>query len=176
MPTLRVKNLTSKVLVLDRVVGNIGPDSIKDVDISVAAIEAVRPGLTRMQNLGILEFDHFNIDYDGDDDTEFVTLDDIRTRINNAVGGGGGGGSPTTGTVPLTGNVDGANTVYVSPVKWIRTANLTERLYYNGVRLIEGIGNDYIATESVPLGGYDTITMAFPPTSGDALVLDFYPI
>jgi len=175
MPTLRIKNLTPKILVLDRVVGNIGPDSIKDVDISVSEIEAVRPGLTRMQALGILEFDHFNVDFDGDDDTEFVTLEDIRTRINNAVGGVVGAGL-TTGTVPLVGNIDGANTVYTSPVKWVRTATLTERLYYNGVRLIEGIGNDYIATESVPLGGYDTITLAFPPIAGDALTVDFYPI
>jgi len=176
MPTLRIRNLTPRRLVFDRVVGAVAPDSTKDVDIDVSQIEFLRPSLVKMRDAGLIEFNHFNVDDDGDDDTEFVTLEDIKFRIANAIGGGPGSGNGTAGTQPLTGIVNGANQTFTSVTKWIRNANTAETLFYNGVRLTEGAGNDYIASESVPTTGYDTVTLAFAPQPGDVLVIDFYPI
>jgi hypothetical protein len=168
MPTLRIKNLTRRRLVFDRVVGAVAPEETKDVDIAVAEVEFLRPSLTRMRDLGLIEFNHFNVEDDGDDDTEFVTLADIKLLLGELALG-----PSTAGSIPLAGSIDGANTVFTSPTPWTRD-DTAESVYYNGVRLTEGIGNDYVATESVPAAGYDTLTFTFSPQPGDILTIDFY--
>jgi len=76
---------------------------------------------------------------------------------------------------PVIGAINGVNTTYTSPIKFIHTTPDTEVLLYNGVRLEQGIGNDYVVTESVLGTGYDIITTTFPPIVGDKLLLDFTP-
>lgn len=76
---------------------------------------------------------------------------------------------------PINGVQNGINTVFTSTVKWRRTSLLREIFYVNGVRQKEGATNDYVASESVPTTGYDTITMAYAPRSDDVLTLDFFP-
>lgn len=75
---------------------------------------------------------------------------------------------------PLVGLIDDINTVYTSATKFKHTAVLREMFYINGVRQREGVGKDYVVSESVPALGYDTITVAYAPEVGDELVLDFY--
>jgi hypothetical protein len=76
---------------------------------------------------------------------------------------------------PVLGVINGVNVTFSSPTKFNHSPPDTEALYYNGVRLEEGAGNDYIVAESVPATGYDIITMAFAPKAGDKLILDLTP-
>lgn len=74
----------------------------------------------------------------------------------------------------LTGAINGVNTVFQTAVPFLHNALNSEIFYVNGVRQRNGSGNDYVASESVPLAGYDTITMEYPPRNGDVLTIDFY--
>lgn len=74
----------------------------------------------------------------------------------------------------LAGAQDGVNTVFTTSSKFVHNAQKREALYINGVRQKQGAGNDYIISESVPLAGYDTLTLAFAPISTDVLTIDYY--
>ena len=76
---------------------------------------------------------------------------------------------------PVLGAINGVNTTFLSPTKFIHANPDTEVFLYNGVRLEQGAGNDYTVSESIPGLGYDIITTAFAPKSGDKLLLDFTP-
>jgi hypothetical protein len=75
---------------------------------------------------------------------------------------------------PLIGIQDGVNLVFTTNKKFIHDSTQQELLYINGVRQKEGISCDYIASESIPLFGFDTITIAYAPRSNDVLTIDFY--
>lgn len=75
----------------------------------------------------------------------------------------------------LIGSQNGSNLVFLTPVPFVHGGVSTEKLYWNGVLLEEGSGSDYVASESSPGAGYNTITMAVPPLSQDNLVIDFVP-
>lgn len=52
----------------------------------------------------------------------------------------------------------------------------TEVVHYNGQRLLEGAGNDYVASESGGVGtGYDTITLTFTPRAASNWLIDYTP-
>ncbi len=52
----------------------------------------------------------------------------------------------------------------------------TEVLLYNGQRLKEGVGHDYVASESGGVGsGYDTITLEFDPRPNSNWFIDYVP-
>jgi hypothetical protein len=74
----------------------------------------------------------------------------------------------------LTGVIDGMNMVFTSATVFKHTAALSEIFYINGIRQREGVGNDYVVSESVPAAGYDTITVEYAPLAGDVLSVDFY--
>ena len=76
---------------------------------------------------------------------------------------------------PLTGLINGVNLVFTTSIPFIHTLQRKELFYINGVRMNDGVGNDYVVSESVPLAGYDTLTLAYAPLVGDTLTLDFYP-
>lgn len=79
---------------------------------------------------------------------------------------------------PLSGAINNLNTVFTTAEKFRHDGIRDESVYYNGQRLQEGASNDYVASESVPGLGYDTITMAFAPKNGadpDQLWIDYTP-
>jgi len=76
---------------------------------------------------------------------------------------------------PLTGLQNGVNTVFTTSTPFVRSGTVKERFYVNGVRQKEGAGNDYVATESTPGLGYDTLTLTTPPEASDNLIIDFVP-
>lgn len=167
MAYLEITNLTNRRLVFDQVFGVVEARGTKRIEINTSEHEALRQSLLRMQDAGIIRFDHFNI-VDADDDTEFVTFADIQNLIST--------GSQESGGQLLLGAINGVNQIFTSPVRWVRTATVQEKLYLNGQRLTEGVGNDYVASESVPSAGFDVITLSFAPSLGDVLLIDFYPI
>lgn len=75
---------------------------------------------------------------------------------------------------PLTGPINGINTVFQTAIPFMHTIPEREIFYVNGVRQRDGIGNDYNVSESVPLAGFNTITMVYAPKAGDVLTVDFY--
>ena len=75
----------------------------------------------------------------------------------------------------LLGPINGTNTIFATAAKFVRDGTRNEVLRYNGVKLREGVGCDYVASESLPTTGYDTITMAFPLKFGDQIDIDFTP-
>ncbi len=88
--------------------------------------------------------------------------------------GGPGGGSRYFEQVPI-GAINGVNAVFSTAQVFVASGPRRQVLTYNGVRLNEGVGCDYEASESVPSAGFDTLTLAFPPKVGDVLKLDFDP-
>ena len=74
----------------------------------------------------------------------------------------------------LTGTIDGVNTVFTTTIPFMHNLVDREMFHVNGIRQKDGVGCDYIASESAPLLGYDTITMAYAPRVGDVLTIDFY--
>jgi hypothetical protein len=89
----------------------------------------------------------------------------------------GGGGVERYYNQALTGDIDGTNLVFTTSVKFVHaTSTHTESLYWNGVKLKHGSGYDYVASESVGGSGYDTITMALAPVTGDTLLIDITPL
>ena len=83
-----------------------------------------------------------------------------------------------TGEVP-TGLINDANTSYTTVADFIEGS---ESVYFNGVRQTEGVGCDYVRSESGGVGtGYDTITFAVAPRSrpgakpDDSITIDYDP-
>ena len=76
----------------------------------------------------------------------------------------------------LLGSQDGINTVFTTPLKFIRNAVTKEIVFLNGVRLREGVGNDYVVSESVPGTGFDTLTFSMPPAVAAHLTIDYVPV
>jgi hypothetical protein len=76
---------------------------------------------------------------------------------------------------PVSGVINGINLVYTTASPFIHTLPKKEIFYVNGVRQNVGTGNDYTVSESVPLGGVDTLTMVYyAPKAGDVLTIDYY--
>jgi len=76
----------------------------------------------------------------------------------------------------LIGAIDGVNQVYKTATPFLHNVSKKEMFYVNGVRQKQGAGCDYLVSESVPLAGYDTLTMIhYAPKIGDDLTVDFYP-
>lgn len=63
-----------------------------------------------------------------------------------------------------SGDMDGINTVYTLAFACISTSL---KIYYNGLRLAPGAGNDYTVT------GAAQFTLNFPPQTGDILLVDY---
>jgi hypothetical protein len=76
--------------------------------------------------------------------------------------------------VPLLGFRDHTNLVFTTPDKFLPT---TISLYFNGLRLRQGAGEDYVMSESGgPGSGYDTITLldvVLAPYSTEQLFADY---
>ena len=78
-----------------------------------------------------------------------------------------------------TGLINGLNTVFTTSADF--TAG-SEVVYFNGVRQREGVGCDYVRSESGGVGtGFDTITLAVAPRSrsgsktDDFITIDYDP-
>lgn len=90
-----------------------------------------------------------------------------------AEGGGGSSLDDLVRNIPLVGARDGVNTVFTTPNLFVRTP-FEEVVYYNGVVQEEGVGNDYVVSESGGAGtGYDTITLSVAPYSWEKLTIDY---
>ena len=71
------------------------------------------------------------------------------------------------------GVINGANDSFTTAAAF---ENGKETVSYNGLDQLSGVGSDYVASESGGVGtGYDTITFAIPPRSGDNLLVDYTP-
>lgn len=92
--------------------------------------------------------------------------------------GGSGPANEARIREPLNGVINGVNTVFTSTQYIDRTvAGKEEYVLYNGQFFVEGSGNDYVISESGGVGtGYDTITFAFAPRSGDVLEIIYIPV
>lgn len=71
---------------------------------------------------------------------------------------------------------NGVLTTFTISEDYIHALVGREAVFYNGQRLKEGSGNDYVATESGGVGtGYDSIVMAVAPHSDAELLIDYTP-
>jgi hypothetical protein len=99
-------------------------------------------------------------------------------RFVSCAGGGGGGGATPSNlrtNVALLGTIDGVNTVFTTPDTFVHDGTTNEAVYLRGKRVLEGIGNDYTASESGGPGtGYDTITFTQAPKTPDNVLIDYY--
>ena len=89
----------------------------------------------------------------------------------------GDGGTPALSdlrrNIPLVGTKNGVNTVFTTPDKFVRSP-FQEVVSRNGVSQEEGVGNDYVASESGGVGtGYDTITLAIAPYAWEKVTIDY---
>lgn len=76
--------------------------------------------------------------------------------------------------VGLVGAINGVNTVFTTPQPFLNVGGDTAAIYFNGQRLFEGAGNDYLLAESGGPGtGWDTVTVLFVPKPGDRLTADY---
>jgi len=75
----------------------------------------------------------------------------------------------------LAGTKDGVNTTFtVTGEYFVQTGDIIIRVYLNGQRLQEGVGDDYIVSESGGPGtGYDTVTLAVAPLSWERITADY---
>lgn len=88
--------------------------------------------------------------------------------------GGPGGGGVRFFQQALT--PTGDPKIFTVPISFKHGGVDTEIVSYNGQRLIEGSGNDYVASESGGAGtGYDTITLEFTPRAGSNWRIDYTP-
>lgn len=72
-----------------------------------------------------------------------------------------------------SGSIDGSNAIFTTTSAFLSGS---EAVFYNGIRQMEGVGCDYVRSESGGAGtGFDTLTFAEPPRSGDVLTIDFTP-
>lgn len=77
--------------------------------------------------------------------------------------------------VAPSGTVNGINTVFTTPEDFVHDGTQDEQVYLRGLRRCEGAGNDYVASESGGVGtGYDTITFATAPKTGDLILIDYH--
>lgn len=100
----------------------------------------------------------------------------ILTRAVPAPGGAGGSGGAGNRifSEELAGLKNQSNNTYTTAADFVAGS---EAVYYNGVRLLEGVGNDYVRSESGGIGtGYDTITLVVAPHSDDNLLIDYNPV
>lgn len=66
--------------------------------------------------------------------------------------------------------------IFTTALKFKHGSVDTEVVYYNGQRLLEGTGNDYVAVESGGVGtGYDTIVLEFTPRPLSNWSIDYTP-
>ena len=76
--------------------------------------------------------------------------------------------------IPLLGTKNSLNLIFTTPDKFLPTKIA---LYFNGVRMKQGAGEDYVVSESGGPGtGYDTITLldaALAPKSTEQLFADY---
>jgi len=89
-------------------------------------------------------------------------------------------GSPGSGgryyNQPLSGVIDGINTVFSTAQAFVAVGPRSQTLRMNGVAQESGVGCDYEVSESGGVGtGFDTVTMAFPLFGDDVLRMDFDP-
>jgi hypothetical protein len=88
--------------------------------------------------------------------------------------GGGAGGAVRFFQQSLVATVDPK--VFTVPLNFRHGGVDTEVVSYNGQRLLEGSGNDYVASESGGAGtGYDTITLEFTPRPSSNFRVDYTP-
>lgn len=71
--------------------------------------------------------------------------------------------------VQPTGAKNGVNPVFTLPV----FLPGTQQVFWNGVLLLPGVGNDYVISESVSGSGFDTLTLTTPPKPIDQLFANF---
>lgn len=76
----------------------------------------------------------------------------------------------------LTGPKNGVNRSFTTYKVFQRGGVINEAVYWNGVLLVEGSGKDYVAEESIPGNGYDTIVLLIAPIAEDTLSIDFTPV
>jgi len=91
---------------------------------------------------------------------------------------GGGTGTDPRIREDLQGTINSVNKVFTTLSYIDRTdPKKSEWVYYNGILMREGVGNDYVASESGGAGtGYDTITFDFAPKVGDSLEIIYIPV
>ena len=100
--------------------------------------------------------------------------DEILINFLDATFGGLGGGSVRFFQQTLVATID--PTIFTVAMPFKHGGVETEIVSYNGQRLIEGAGNDYVASESGGAGtGYDTIILEFIPRSGSNFKIDYNP-
>jgi hypothetical protein len=72
-----------------------------------------------------------------------------------------------------SGVFDSINDTFTTSVDYVPGS---EALFYNGVRLTEGVLDDYTRVESGGPGtGFDSLVLACPPLPGEHLLIDFDP-
>lgn len=103
-------------------------------------------------------------------------LEDRELIVDNTTAGAGSGVGALGLKVGITpsGAINGVNTVFTTPDFFTHTSTVREMFYVNGMRQRHGGSNDYVASESNPGNGFDTITMAYAPKPGDVLLIDYY--
>jgi hypothetical protein len=70
---------------------------------------------------------------------------------------------------------NGVNTIYTTPDFYQQDSPVGIMVHFNGMRLLEGATDDFVASESGGAGtGFDTITLAVAPKSKDQLHVDYY--
>lgn len=127
-----------------------------------------KPKLTILDEGVVLTTLPVSLDFVGDGVTATVLSDAVTVTIP----GGAGASNRIYNEIP-SGTMDSVNTTFTTSVKYLPGS---EALYYNGVRLTEGVTNDYTRTESGGAGtGFDTIVVACAPLAGERLLIDFNP-
>lgn len=92
--------------------------------------------------------------------------------LASTFGGGGGGNRLFQQLLTATGDPK----IFTTALNFRHGGVDTEVVSYNGQRLIEGSGNDYVASESGGIGtGYDTITLEFVPRPASNFRVDYTP-
>jgi len=66
--------------------------------------------------------------------------------------------------------------IFTTAMAFVHLGVGSEKVFYNGQKLEEGSGSDYVVSESGGAGtGYDTIELEFTPRSGSNWAVDFAP-
>lgn len=92
--------------------------------------------------------------------------------LEAALGAPGSGGRYFRQALAPTGDPK----IFNTSLPFVHNGYVDEVVFYNGQALLEGSGNDYVASESGGVGtGYDTITLEFTPRAGSNFWIDFNP-
>ena len=77
--------------------------------------------------------------------------------------------------IELIGPIDGVNKIFTVPDIFVDIGNAKIRVYLSGQRILQGVDNDYLISESGGPGtGYDTVTLLGPaPVPGDKITADY---